>query len=530
MPKYVIYARKSSESEDRQVLSIDSQVHELSTLAVSRGIVVAEVLTEAHSAKSPGRPVFGALMRRVAKGEVHGIVCWKLDRLARNHADTGQVLQALADGKLQAVVTPDRTYTPDGNDRFMGNFELGMATKFIDDLRQNVKRGNRARFERGWINYLPPPGYMNDKATRTIVKDPDRFDLVRQMWDLLLPGSMRPSQILRTANERWGFRTRKYSSRGGTPLAFSVMYNLFANPFYMGVIRLRSGQTYRGAHPPMVTPEEFQRAQELLGRPGRPRPAKHEFPFTGLLRCGNCGGTAVAEQHLKPNGKRYVYYRCSHNRTGRPCREPAVPVQELERQLAETLLTIKITPKAASWIEARLTRTLADEAETRATVRERQTTTLSDLKREADTLLSLRLRNQIDDATFNARSSDIQQRVIVLETVASRPEQTKGELLGRLHDVLAFAARAHETFTSGTPVQQRQILESVGLNYSLSNRKASFQLKNPFRVMAGAPQISDWCARTEELRTWLRGSEEFVLPDLDHPPDTDSVPDLPWVA
>jgi DNA invertase Pin-like site-specific DNA recombinase len=234
MPAYVIYARKSTESDDRQVLSIDSQVHELRTLAARQGVSVAEVLTESKSAKAPGRPVFGELVRRIHRGKVNGVLCWKMDRLARNHLDTGQVLQALADGLLERVITIDRTYTRDGNDRFIGNFELGMATKYIDDLRQNVKRGLRAKLQQGWATGKPPLGYLNDKADKTIVKDPERFDLVRRMWDLMLTGTLRPDQIRTIANEEWGFRTRKLKREGGRPLAHAGIYHIFGNPFYMG--------------------------------------------------------------------------------------------------------------------------------------------------------------------------------------------------------------------------------------------------------------------------------------------------------
>src|SRR4029077_14832874 len=125
--------------------------------------------------------IFDALMRRVRKRAIAGILCWKMDRLARNHFDTCQVLQALADGALPVVITPERTYTADGNDRFLGNFELGMATKYIDDLRANVKRGNRERFRRGWPYLRPGQGYLEDHAAKTVVRDPKRFPLVRKM-------------------------------------------------------------------------------------------------------------------------------------------------------------------------------------------------------------------------------------------------------------------------------------------------------------------------------------------------------------
>src|SRR2546422_11049885 len=105
MSTHVIYARKSTESEDRQVLSIQSQISELRRIAAREGVGIGDVLIESKSAKAPGRPVFGELMRRIDKGEVRGVLCWKMDRLARNHFDTGQILHALADGNLDRVIT-----------------------------------------------------------------------------------------------------------------------------------------------------------------------------------------------------------------------------------------------------------------------------------------------------------------------------------------------------------------------------------------------------------------------------------------
>jgi site-specific DNA recombinase len=196
MSQFVIYARKSSESEDRQVLSIDSQIQSMKELALRHGVRVADVLTEMKSAKAPGRPVFGELMRRVRRGQVTGVLCWKMDRLARNPYDAGLVLQAQLDGKLQRIITSDGVKTSDGNDRLLGTFEFALATKFIDDLKQNVRRGNRARFAQGWPTFRPPSGYLEDHLNKTVVKDKKRYRLIRRAWDLLLTGTMRPSQIL----------------------------------------------------------------------------------------------------------------------------------------------------------------------------------------------------------------------------------------------------------------------------------------------------------------------------------------------
>lgn len=497
MPSHVIYARKSSESEDRQILSIDSQVHELKTLALRRGIAIADVLTEARSAKAPGRPVFGELMRRVSRRQIAGIFCWKMDRLARNHLDHGRVLQALADGDLREVVTSDRTYTADGNDRFLGNFELGMATKYIDDLRANVKRGNRARFQRGWPNYRPPAGYLEDRGTKTIVKDPERFDLVRRAWDLLLTGSVRPSRVLAALNDEWGYRSRRTKARGGSPMSLSGLYGLFENPFYEGLIRLRSGETYKGAHEPMVTPEEFARAQELLGRPGRVRPVHHEFVFSGLLRCASCGRALVGEEHVKPNGRRYVYYRCHRRRPGETCSESPLPEEAFREQLAAELQRTRLPAQAAGWIRDNLRRSIEGEVGQLRAARESLEKAVRQAGAEEETLLTLRLRGSIDDETFERRRVELQDRRAHLELRLDQPDQSPEALLARVDQALDFSRHAPQVFREGTPVQQRQIVEAIGSNFRVSGRKALYEAKKPFSIFSSTADSSLWWAIEE---------------------------------
>jgi site-specific DNA recombinase len=513
MSAHVIYARKSTESSDRQILSIDSQIQELKVLAMRRGVEVAEILTEAHSAKAPGRPIFGQLMRRIHRGEIAGILCWKMDRLARNHLDTGQVLQALADGKLQAVVTPERTFTADGNDRFLGNFELGIATKFIDDLRANVRRGNRARLQRGWPNYRPPLGYMEDRATKTIVKDPERFPLVRRMWDLLLTGSMRPRLILKLANEEWGLRTRKTARQGGKPLADSWVFKMFANPYYMGLIRQRSGETHKGAHESMVTAEEFERAQEILGRPGRPRPSHHEFAYAGMLRCGRCAGLLTGEQHVKPSGRRYVYYRC-HGHGSQPCREPAIPESRLEEKILKDIKRLCLPKAAADWILDNLRPSLAADLDQKRAARASLESALQSATREADTLLGLRLRDQIDDHMFEEKRREILDRQTRLRLQLDQPQPAPDELLGRLAKILDFSRSAPEAFAKGDAVQRRQIVRTVTSNLRVQGRKALYKANEPFSFFEGSGLISRWCTIVEDLRTWVLGTEGLFVPNL----------------
>jgi DNA invertase Pin-like site-specific DNA recombinase len=514
MPRYVIYARKSSESEDRQVLSIESQVRELRAIATRENIPVSEVLTETKSAKAPGRPIFNRLMRQVNKGEISGVLCWKMDRLSRNPFDSGVVLQAQADGKLRRIITSDGVRTADSNDRLMGTFELAFATKFIDDLRANTTRGLRERLTRGWAVYLPPIGYLNDVVNKTIVRDPERFPLVRRMWDLLLSGEMRPEQIRKVANDEWGFRTRRLKRSGGRPLGRSSIFRVFGNSFYMGVIALKDGRRYPGAHEPMITREEFDRAQRLLGRPGRARPVRKEFAFTGIMKCGNCEAAITAEEHIKKSGRRYVYYRCTRQRIlVEKCREPAISETELVNQLASRFGSLTMPKPVLDWLKHKTERVLTTDGARQETIRKTLSEALSSLGREQENLLSLQLRDLVPVELYEKKSREIEQRKHALTDRLASVDRNNHDLTRQLTELLDFATSVRSAFLQGSPVRRRVILETVGLNYQLKGRKVSFRLETPLNLVAAAGGCSNWYRLVDDLRTWaLNTTEYFKVP------------------
>ncbi|MBU1701927.1 MAG: recombinase family protein, partial [Candidatus Eisenbacteria bacterium] len=378
----------------------------------------------------------------------------------------------------------------------------------------------------------PPMGYMNDLATKTVVKDPERFDLVRRMWDLLLTGACRPDEIRKTANDTWGFRTRKRKRTGGKPASRSMLYRMFGDPFYMGIIRLRSGETFPGAHPPMVTKEEFDRAQDLLGRPGRPRPQRHQFPFTGLLRCGNCAGSVTAEEHVKPSGRRYVYYHCSRQKTGIVCREPAVSGTSLEEQFLRTLTQITVPKRSLVWILKQVNRTLRSEEGRRQEICESLGKGLAATRREMENLVSLRIRDLVTEDLFAAKKQDIDAHRFDLEAKLAAPARSQEDICRLTSETFTFAARAADVFRSGTKVQKRMIVEAVCLNPTLNQKTLLTKVKNPFRLIAEAGSRPDWCTTRDDVRTWIEDTTEyFTIPSLNDTEDKtdntyDSILDL----
>ena len=148
------------------------------------------------------------MMERIENGEADGILCWQINRLSRNPIDSGKLSWLLQQGILKSIQTIDRQYLPEDN-VLLFNVESGMANQFILDLSKNTKRGLQSKLEKGWLPNVAPLGYCNDTQNHTIAKDPERFNLVRKMWDLMLTGSYTPPKILDIATNEWSFRTRK---------------------------------------------------------------------------------------------------------------------------------------------------------------------------------------------------------------------------------------------------------------------------------------------------------------------------------
>ena len=407
--KYFIYCRKSSEAEDKQVLSIESQIAELiSKFADQPDIEIVEVLQEAFSAKAPGRPVFGAMMKRIEGGEAQGIIAWHPDRLARNSIDGGRIIYLLDGGTLQDLRFSTFTFENNPQGKFMLSIIFGYSKYYVDSLSENVKRGNRAKIAQGWRPNGAPLGYRNDKETKTILPDPDHFPVVRKIFDLMLTGTYSVNQIRKIADEEWGYRTPKRKRIGGVPLASSSTYKLLTNPFYAGYI-LWGGQLYPGKHKPVVTLQEFERIGRLLGRDQRTKSKRYQFAYTGLIKCGSCGLSITAEHKTNRFGSRYIYYHCTRRHRTPRCTEPSIEAKSLQSQMRAYLEQVYVPDELHNWaIE-----NLFGDAQAQLQEIERTTSRIRQSIKETETQLSnltdLRIRGMIGDEEFEEKRQELQK-------------------------------------------------------------------------------------------------------------------------
>jgi site-specific DNA recombinase len=492
--------------EDRQVLSISSQHAELErSFGASPEIEIVETFEESRTARYPGRPVFNKMIRQIQKGEAEGIISWHPDRLARNSVDSGQIIYMLDTGILKDLKFPTYTFenTPQG--KFMLSIMFTNSKYYVDNLSQNVNRGIRNKIENGWLSNMAPCGYLNNRETKTIVADPERFPLVQEMLRLMLTGAYTPRQIWRIARDEFGLRTIKRKRIGGNPLSLSAVYTVLTSLFYAGFIRYQ-GNLYPGKHPPMVTLAEFDRIQELLGRPGRPRRKHHEFPFTGMIRCGECGLSVTAESKRNRYGSHYTYYHCSKRRNDYKCKQPVISAERLEEQIAAFLNAIELSDSLHRWGIAHIEKEQHRNKGIFQTVRASLSEAIKSIESQLENLTSLRLRDLITDEEYQkTRAGLLKER----QKLTQRQEDDNADKawFEPAQLLISFNSRLVSRFVEGDFSTKRMILEIVGSNLTLTDKKISIEARKPFRLVPKEGSHSSLCTTLKDVRTLIESGD-----------------------
>ncbi len=334
--KYCLYSRKSTEADDKQALSIESQVKEMTALAERDNLEIVEVKREAHSSKEVGqRPVFNQMVEEVRSGKFNAILTWAPDRLARNAGDLGSVVDLMDQGKLIEIKTYGQKFTNNPSEKFLLMI-LGSQAKLENDNKAvNVRRGLRARCEMGWRPGIAPTGYLNEKHVDKKCQcrlDPKRAPIIKQMYEKVASEQWSGRKVYRWLREI-DFRTHR-----GKPLVLANIYIILRNPFYYGDFEypVKGGQWYTGKHTPIIDKELFDRVQMTLNQNFIPKTESKEFAFTKLIHCGLCGSGISADEKfkkLKDGGvNRHVYYFCTKARNI-DCKNPAINEPSLIEEL-----------------------------------------------------------------------------------------------------------------------------------------------------------------------------------------------------
>ncbi len=496
-PKYYLYARKSTDVEDKQVLSIEAQLAELKEYAKRENLDISAEYIEKQSAKAPGRPVFGKMLADIEQTGGN-ILAWHPDRLARNSVDGGQILYLVDQGKIQTLKFPSFWFENTSQGKFMLSIAFGQSKYYVDNLSENTKRGLRQKVRRGEYPGPAPVGYINDVRNKTIVVDKRRSPVVRQAFKQYAQNTSRLEDISNFLAKH------KILTSGGKPFKRDKITYILSNPFYYGHFRY-AGEVHEGKHTPIVSKKLFDQVQAVLALRGRPRKQKHNEPraYCGLLSCGKCNMGITAETQ-----KGYIYYRCTRKNKAVKCIEPFIREEELDKQLSSLL---QATSMPVSWADSLNKMLSVDEQQSAKSVGifvQEAKTKIASLQSKLQRLLDGYLDQDIEREVYVTKKSQLMSEKKSLEEQSAQLEQTQTAWLEPMKQWIDEATGLCKIAQSDDLSDKKTKLRKIfGSNLIFSNKKA--RLCRP--EFQKSPLENNWTALRAALQNSSGKSESFIL-------------------
>ncbi len=478
--KAVLYARKSTESEDKQVQSIDDQIRIMQQIAKDDGVDIIKILKESKSAKAPNaRPVFEEMKRGIENKEFNCIFVWDTSRLSRNPVDGGALQWMLDQGDLKGIRTHEKWYHE--SDDLLFTIENSMNSRFIKELRSKVSRGMESKAQKGGCTHVAPVGYLNNRADKTIEKDPVTFDRVERLWKYALTGIYTIAELTRIADTELGIRTHQTKRQGGKPLSQTGMKRLLTNPFYAGMIRYK-GQIYNGNHPSMISFSDFEKAQAIFSsnkHSTRPKDTTYNFILRGLLTCSECGHSIVTEKKFKKlkdgTVKEYHYCHCCDKK--KTCKYRSINIREEELldqirdELAKYTIDDDLYRVAIDVLVEEDSIEVSKQNDRIASINKQ----LAQAKADLDNLRrAIYTGKIIDNGFFLSEQKLLEDKIKHLENDRSQVMSASKDWREIANDTFMFARYAKEDFESDDWERKRAVIRRLGANLKLSGRTIEF--------------------------------------------------------
>jgi len=493
--KYFLYIRKSTDEDDRQVLSLESQEVELNEYALRERLEIVRTFRESQTAKAPGRPIFNDMMARIERGEADGIMAWHPDRLARNSVDGGALIYLVDGGYIKALKFPTFWFEATPQGKFMLNIAFGQSKYFVDNLSENTKRGLRQKLRRGEWPGWAPVGYLNDRLKHNVIPDPDRARLVAKLFERYSTGTFSLYDMRHESISMGLF------SRAQKKLSVSLIQNILSNPFYYGIFRY-NGELHEGSHEPIITKNLFDEVQRVMAKKARPqnKVMKVEYPFRGLLICDECECSITAELH-----KGHHYYRCTKKRGA--CSQKYVREEALDEQISAALQSVSLSPAWADTWLAKCDEDARGDAQASDSLARDLRDQVKVIEDKIDRLLDSHLDGLIEKDEYAAKKKKFLNHKIDLEEKIATISRKGDYWLEPMRTFISEAKQAGIIALQENLSAKRDFLQKIGSNPRLAARRLMLNPREPWRILADShprpdPSSSDFSHQPALLRVY----------------------------
>jgi len=477
--RYFIYARKSTDDEDRQVLSIEAQLKELREYAQRENLVVIKEIVEAKTAKKPGRPLFNDMLLQIERGAAEGILAWHPDRLARNSVDGGRIIYLVDQKVIKDLRFPTLRFDNNAQGKFMLSIVFGQSKYYIDALSENIRRGIRLKLSKGIWPQWAPIGYINDRKTRSIIIDKGKAPFIKRVFELYSIGNHTLEEI-RTKINPLGMTGRKDKL-----LSISQYQTMLKNPLYYGVFRYKD-EMYEGTHEPIITKKLFDRCQEVMRLRGKHKEKQiTKFVFRGLMRCGECGRMITAELQ-----KGHVYYRCTKRLTN--CDQKYVQEEELAAQIKSFIQKVSLSDKWTNRIIEQLEKDRNASLHSSISQQQNQEVKVKAIDDKISKLIDIYLEGTITLEEYQLKKENFINKKRKLQESARDFTAGRNSWFEPAKDFVTSLNRAEYAVKEGNLESQKEFLEKIGSNFILKERRLNFPTEGTFRLFFKDAPFLNW--------------------------------------
>lgn len=532
--KYFAYIRKSSDRDDAQTLSIEAQTRSLKEFAKNKGIHIVDFFVESASAYKIGRPQFNKMLERIEKGDASGLLVYHLTRIARNSFDGGRVIYLMDEGHLKEILTPEKAYySTIADDKFMMQIHFAMAKKSSDDTSQFVKRDIQSKLLKGEYPLAVPVGYLNldkygritgqrydnqkqllleervkkeNRNLRRVEPDPLLAPIIEKIFTLYTTGNYSLDDMRKKSYEMG-----LHGQRNDTILSKATLQRIFTNHLYRGAIEwggkiLEPDELPQDTrHLPIVSKSLFQSVQNVLNNKSKPRKQIHNFAYTGMFKCGECGRSITAELQ-----KGTVYYRCTKKRNilnTVKCSQPFLREDALEDAMHQLIQEHVIPKEFAIWALKVLSRGNDVEDRKIQAILDQQRKQLVHIENQLAQLLKLKISPNntdgellSDEEYLKEKQKLVCEKQTIKESI-SDTEQNRTNWVERCEEFFDFAIDMEQKWLTGTQEERKFIFTIIfGSNSLLGDKKLHIEAKKPFFRTASLADSSHWRGRPDSNR------------------------------
>ena len=497
MIPYFGYIRISDRKQKTGV-SLQVQKSDIEKFAAQRDIEIVGWFSEVQTAAKAGRGVFMGMLARLKMGEAQGVIIHKIDRAARNADDWNDLSKLFDSGiDVQFAHEPIDLHTRGG--RLSADILAVVAADFIRNNKQEAKKGFYGRLADGIFPLPAPVGYIDMGKGKPKDLDPSRAPLVRQAFELYASNTYGLLELRKEITKR-GLR-----SKNGKVMSLNAVSWMLHNPFYMGLIHIRrTGQTFQGKQPPIISKAVFDRVQLILAGKTALRSVKYDFVFRRLVACKICGLHLIGERQKS----KYVYYRChSEACLGTSIREEVI-ADVLQKQLKLLIGDDRELREFRDLVEIERKHVTEETDKLRASLNLRLATCDDRLTRLTDAYID----QMIDKDSFEARKRGLlgERRNLLdhMETL-SAADLPRHKAFKKLE----LANAAYSGFISGNTPEKRHLIERVTSNFFAEGNSPVVTLKSPYlqivnwrKSQIGAPRSGTPRRRARELLDIIVGA------------------------